>query len=70
MKENMMGMGANTNSRCDFIKRNFMGANIIVLLRSGFVVSGEVVDGENGFIALKSGGTTIYVNCEAIDAFL
>lgn len=53
----------------DFIRNNFMGAFIVVILSSGAMLSGEVVDGTNSIIALKTGGFTVYINGNAIEAF-
>lgn len=53
----------------EYIKNNFMGAFIVVILRSGAILSGEVVEGGNSLIALKSNGITVHINPSSIEAF-
>ncbi|MEL7596794.1 MAG: hypothetical protein AAGU01_01185 [Clostridiaceae bacterium] len=54
----------------EFIRNNYMGARIVIRLRSGIFICGEVVDGFNTVIGLRTrGGRTLYVNVEAIDFF-
>lgn len=57
-------------SLAEFIRNNYMGARIVVRLRSGIFICGEVVDGFNDVIGLRTrGGRTLYVNTIAIDFF-
>lgn len=60
----------NDMSLADFIKKDYRGARIVIRLRSGIFVAGEVVDGFDNVIGLRtSRGRTFYVNAEAIDFF-
>lgn len=53
-----------------FIRKNYMGARIVIRLRSRIFICGEVVDGFDNVIGLRTrGGRTLYVNVEAIDFF-
>lgn len=60
----------NDMNLADFIKKDYRGARIVIRLRSGIFVAGEVVDGFDNVIGLRtSRGRTFYVNAEAIDFF-
>lgn len=46
-----------------FIKRNYMGANIIITTVNGNTCTGEVVDGFDNVVALRSdGGVLTFIN--------
>lgn len=51
-----------------YIKSQFQGTFVTMVLVGGGVVSGEVYDGFDNFIALKNGGLTTYVNAAFIAA--
>lgn len=53
-----------------FIKRNFLGATISVTTVNGRTITGEVVDGFDNVIGLKSGTTTTFVNGKFITSFM
>ncbi|MCY6369678.1 DUF6897 domain-containing protein [Clostridium ganghwense] len=53
-----------------FIRRNYAGSRIVIGLRSRKCVAGEVVDGFDNVIGLRTRqGRIIYVNAAAIDFF-
>lgn len=58
------------NPIVQFIKRNFMGATITVTLVNGQTITGEVVDGFDDVIALKSGTTVTFINSFFIVTFI
>lgn len=49
-----------------FIKSQFQGVFVTIVLVGGGTVSGEVYDGFDNFIGLKNGGLTVYVNAAFI----
>lgn len=53
-----------------FILKNFFGANITVTLVDGQTFTGEVVDGFDDVLALKSGGTIRFINGKFIVTFM
>lgn len=59
-----------TNPFVMFIKRNFQGATITVTLVDGTAETGEVVDGFDDVIALKSGTTITFINAFFIMKFV
>lgn len=60
----------NNMTLADFIRKNYKGTRIVIRLRSGIFVAGEVIDGFDNVISLRtSRGRIFYVNGEAIDFF-
>ncbi|MCY6369676.1 hypothetical protein [Clostridium ganghwense] len=54
----------------EFIRKNYRGSRIVVRLRSGIFIAGEVVDGFDNVISLRAtGGRIFYVSGIAIDFF-
>ncbi|MCY6355411.1 hypothetical protein [Clostridium sp. ZS2-4] len=54
----------------EFIRKNYKGARIVIRLRSGIFVAGEVVDGFDNVISLRtSRGRIFYIDGEVIDFF-
>ncbi len=58
------------NPIVQFIKKNFTGASITVTLVNGQTISGEIVDGFDDIIALKSGTTVTFINSFFIVTFV
>lgn len=53
-----------------FIKSQFQGTFVTIRLVGGGTVTGEVFDGFDNFIGLKSGGFTTYVNAAFIASII
>lgn len=56
-------IGNPTMNIADFIRRNYMGANIIITMVNGNICTGEVVDGFDNVVGLRSdGGVLTFIN--------
>jgi len=58
-----------SNSIADFIRKNFQGSTITVLLVSGDAFTSEVNDGTGDIVQFRSAGFTFYVNANYIELF-
>lgn len=55
------------NQIANFIRTNYMGANIIIITVNGATLTGEVVDGSGNIIGLRTGaGVITFVNAAFI----
>lgn len=59
-----------SNSISKFIRKNFAGATVTVTTVSGATITGEVVDGFDNVIGLKTGTTITFVNAMFIEFFV
>ena len=58
-----------SNTVADFIRKNFQGSFITVLLVSGDAFTAEVVDGTGDIVQFRSMGFNFYINAKYIELF-
>ena len=63
------GSISGTSTIADFIRNNFQGSSVTILLVSGDAFTAEVADGTGDIVQFRSAGFTFYVNARYIELF-